>query len=194
MLPILIATVMLTGALQLPGCVGRSALGVWHTLLSLLLGCCPAREPNSSGGCCDSHLLQDNALGVGSTCRSSTSATQRVVGASPTAAATARSAVLAPVTGQGRPAAWMGVSGPVQHTPWPHLRRASSTRSPNGSSCSPCLPTAGYGGGSGACAQLPYHVSYCKDRGRHEPGCSLAAAAAAKLGPCPSICAALTPC
>jgi hypothetical protein len=30
----------------------------------------------------------------------------------------------------------------------PHLQRASSTQSPDGSSCSPCLPTAGSCGGS----------------------------------------------
>lgn len=57
---------------------------------------------------------------------------------------------------------WALTSSPAQY-PWrgKRLRTASSTRYPSDSSCSPCLPSAGYGGGFGACAQLPYHVSYC---------------------------------
>lgn len=53
-------------------------------------------------------------------------------------------------------------SSPAQ-CPWrgKHRQKASSTHCPSDSSCSPCLPIAGYGGGFGACAPLPYHVSYC---------------------------------
>lgn len=65
-------------------------------------------------------------------------------------------------------AIWGLTSSPAQY-PWRerHQQMASSTRCPSDSSCSPCLPSAGYGGGFGACAQLPYHVSYCRsDRQR----------------------------
>jgi hypothetical protein len=47
--------------------------------------------------------------------------------------------------------------------PWRATRRrtASSTRCPSATSCSPCPPTAGCGGGSGACARRPYRASCC---------------------------------
>lgn len=56
--------------------------------------------------------------------------------------------------------------------PWrgKRRRRASSTRCPDGSSCSPCRPTAGCACGSGACAPHPYHASYCGARARSSRG------------------------
>lgn len=41
------------------------------------------------------------------------------------------------------------------------LRRASSTRSPSETSCSPYRPTAAHGGVSAVYVRLPTHASYC---------------------------------
>jgi hypothetical protein len=53
-------------------------------------------------------------------------------------------------------------SSPAQ-CPWRARRRqrASSTRCPDGTSCSPCPPTAARACACAACARLPARVSYC---------------------------------